>query len=126
VDDFRTIVSKSKSIQISECGLTSTVWPEYSENTKRTQYSTVPTSSITAEVVTVDGFTLSQKNSAGIVTTTTRSYTASGMLLTQTDGRGNTTTTITGIADRTSSVTDANGHSTTTVYCDRTRILHIL
>ena len=64
MDDFRTIVSKSKSIQISECGLTSTVWPEYSENTKRIQYRAVPTSDITAEAVTMDGFTISQKDSA--------------------------------------------------------------
>ena len=117
---------ESKSVFVSERGLTSTTWSEYSENTKRTQYSTVPTSSITAEVVTVDGFTLSQKDRAGIVTTATRCYTATGMLLTQTGGRGNTTSTITDIAGRTTSVTDANGHSTTTVYCDRTRILHIL
>ena len=64
MDDFRTIVSKSKSIQISVCGLTSTVWPEYSENTKRIQYRAVPTSDITAEAVTMDGFTISQKDSA--------------------------------------------------------------
>ena len=41
-------------------------WTEYSEHTKRVQYSTVPTRSITAKAVTVDG-----------------------MVLTQTDGRGN-------------------------------------
>ena len=45
---------ESKSIHISERGLTSTQWTEYSEHTKRVQYSTVPTSSITAEAVTVD------------------------------------------------------------------------
>ena len=38
------------------------------------QYSTVPTSSITAEVVTVDGFALAQKDTAGVVTTFTRSH----------------------------------------------------
>ena len=76
---------------VSERGLTSTQWMEYSENTKRIQYSAVPTSDITAEAVTVDGFVLSQKDTAGVVTTTTRSYTASGMLLTQTDGRGKAT-----------------------------------
>ena len=91
-------------------------WTEYSEHTKRVQYSTVPTSSITAEVVTVDGFTLSQKDTAGVVTTFTRSYTAHGMVLTQTDGRGNTTTTVTDLAGRTTSVTDAAGNTTTTAY----------
>ena len=79
---------ESKSVFVSERGLTSTQWSEYSENTKRIQYSAVPTSDITAETVTVDGFVLSQKDTAGVVTTATRSYTASGMLLTQTDGRG--------------------------------------
>jgi hypothetical protein len=74
--------------------LTSTQWTEYSENTKGIQYSAVLTSDITAEAVTVDGFVLSQKDTAGVVTSSTRSYTASGMLLTQTDGPGNTTTTI--------------------------------
>ena len=73
---------------VSERGLTSTQWSEYSENPKRIQYSVVPTSDITAETVTVDGFVLSQKDTAGVVSTATRSYTASGMLLTQTDGRG--------------------------------------
>ena len=81
-------VLESKSVFVSERGLTSTQWSEYSENTKRIQYSTVPTSDITAEAVTVDGFVLSQKDTAGVVSTATRSYTASGMLLTQTDGRG--------------------------------------
>ena len=79
---------ESKSVFVSERGLTSTQWSEYSENTKRIQYSVVPTSDITAETVTVDGFVLSQKDTAGVVSTATRSYTASGMLLTQTDGRG--------------------------------------
>ena len=59
---------------ISERGLTSTQWSEYSEHTKRGQYSTVPTSSITAEAVTVDGFALSQKDMAG----GTRSFTVNG------------------------------------------------
>ena len=89
---------ESKSVLVSERGLTSTQWSEYSENTKRIQYSAVPTSDITAEAVTVDGFVLSQKDTAGVVSTATRSYTASGMLLTQTDGCGNTTTTITDTA----------------------------
>ncbi len=52
--------------------MTSTQWTEYSENTKRIQYSAVPTSDITAETVTVVGFMLSQKDTAGVVTTATR------------------------------------------------------
>ena len=65
-------VLESKSVFVSERGLTSTQWSEYSENTKRIQYSAVPTSDITAETVTVDGFVLSQKDTAGVVTTATR------------------------------------------------------
>ena len=63
---------ENKSVFVSERGLTSTQWSEYSENTKRIQYSSVPTSDITAEAVTVDGFALSQKDTAGVVTSTTR------------------------------------------------------
>ena len=107
---------ENKVISVSERGLTSTQWSVYNEATKRTQYSTVPTSSITAEAVTVDGFALSQKDTAGITTTASRQYTASGIIHTQTDGRGNATTTVTDIAGRTTSVTDAAGNTTTTAY----------
>ena len=62
---------ESKSVLVSERGLTSTQWSEYSENTKRIQYSAVPTSDVTAGAVTVDGFVLSQKDTAGVVTTAT-------------------------------------------------------
>ena len=109
---------ESKSVFVSERSLTSTQWSEYSAGTKRVQYSTVPGSAITAETVTVSGVALSQKDTAGIVTTATRSYTANGMVLTQTDGRGNTTTTVTDKVGRTLLVTDAAGNVTTTVYCD--------
>ena len=63
---------ESKSVFVSERGLTSTQWTEYSENTKRIKCSAVPTSDITAETVTVDGFALTQKDTAGVVTTATR------------------------------------------------------
>ena len=109
---------ESKSVFVSERGLTSTQWTEYSGGTKRVQYSTVPGSSITAETVTVSGVALSQKDTAGVVTTFTRSYTVNGMVLTQTDGRGNTTTTVADKAGRSLMVTDAAGNVTTTVYCD--------
>ena len=72
---------ESKSVFISERGLTSTQWTEYSEHTKRVQYSTAPTSSITAEAVMVDGFALSQKDTAGVVTTFTRSYTVNDSVI---------------------------------------------
>ncbi|MBQ5664365.1 MAG: RHS repeat protein, partial [Akkermansia sp.] len=105
-----------KVIVINERGLSSADWVVYNNGAKRTRYSSVPTSNITAEAVTVDGFDLSQKDTAGIVITATRSFTAGGMLLTQTDGRGNATTTVTDIANRTLSVTDAAENVTSTAY----------
>ena len=111
-----SVTLESKTLSVSERGLTSTQWSVYDTGTKRMRYSSVPTSTITAETVTVDGFTRSQKDTAGIITTATRAYTASGMVLTQTDGRGNTTTTVTDIAGRTTSVTDGAGNVTTTAY----------
>ena len=107
---------ESKTISISERGLTSSQWSVYNTDTKRIRYSCVPTSDITAEAVVVDGFTLSQKDFSGIVTTATRQFTASGIIHTQTDGRGNATTTVADIAGRTTSVTDAAGNTTTTAY----------
>ena len=68
-----SLVLESKSVFVSERGLTSTQWTGYSENTKRIQYSAVPSSDITTEAVTVYGFVLLQKDTAGVVTTTTRS-----------------------------------------------------
>ena len=47
-------------ISVSERSLTSMQWSVYNEATKRTQYSTVPASSITAEAVTADGWVLMQ------------------------------------------------------------------
>ena len=108
---------ESKVISVNERGLTSTQWSVYNTDTKRIRYSSVPTSSITAEAVTGSGFAVSQKDFYGIVTTASRRYTATGMELAHTDGRGNTTTTVTDIAGRTIAVTDAAGNVTTTTYC---------
>ncbi|MBE6410069.1 MAG: sugar-binding protein, partial [Akkermansiaceae bacterium] len=107
---------ESKKLTIDERNLTSTQWVEYHNGTKRKSYNTLPTSNITAEAVTVDGFTLSQTDNAGVTTTNTRSYTANGMIHSRTDGRGNTTTTVTDTAGRTLTVTDAAGNVTTTAY----------
>ena len=70
---------ESKSVFVNERGLTSTQWTVYSGGTKRVQYSTVPGASIPAETVTVSGVVRSQKDTAGITTTATRSYTANGI-----------------------------------------------
>ena len=124
----------SKSISIDVRGNSSKNWSLYSASAKVTSYSTIPTSNITAEVVSVDGMPISQKNHVGITTglevqsfTTVvndktitssmyRRYTATGLEVKQYDGRGNVTTTITDIAGRTISVTDAVGATTTTAY----------
>ena len=96
--------------------MTSTQWVEYHVGTKRKSHNTLPTSNITAEAVTVDGFTLSQTDNAGVTTTNERSYTAQGMIQIRTDGRGNTTTTVTDKAGRMLTATDAAGNVTTTAY----------
>ena len=67
---------EKKVIAMNERGLTSADWTVYNNGTKRSRYNTVPTSNITAETAVVDGFALSQKDTAGITTTATRSYTA--------------------------------------------------
>lgn len=127
-----TIANKSISIDVR--GNCSMNWSEYTAPSKVTSFSSIPTSSIVAEVVTVDGLTLSQKDHAGITTglavqsisvevenkTITlhmyRRYTASGLEVKQRDGRGNVTSTSTDVAGRTVSETDAANATTTTVY----------
>ena len=124
----------SKSISIDVRGNSSMNWSEYTAPSKVTSFSTIPTSSIVAEVVTVDGLTLSQKDHAGITTgvavqsitvevenkTITlymyRRYTESGLEVKQRDGRSNVTSTSTDVAGRTVSKTDAANATTTTVY----------
>ena len=107
---------ESKSISVSERNLTSAQWSVYNAATKRTRYTSLPSSDITAASVSVDGFVISQSDNAGVTTTAGRAYTASGMTITHTDARGNTTTTVTDIAGRTLSITDAAGNTTTTTY----------
>ncbi len=81
--------------------MTSTDWTVYNEGTKQTRYSTELSSNITAEIVMADGFELSQKDTAGITTSTTRSFTAEGKVLVETDGGGNATTSVTDKDSRT-------------------------
>jgi len=50
------------------------------------------------------GLLLSQKDTAGVVSTATQQYTASGIILTQDDGRGNTTTTARDIGSPTAGI----------------------
>ena len=109
-------VLETKAVIVDERGLTSAEWTEYAENTKRIQKSVIPSSSVTAQTVAMDGWVLSQQNHAGITETAARAYMAAGMTLTRTDGRGNTTTTRTDLAGRAVSVTDAAGNATVTQY----------
>ncbi|MEE1265880.1 MAG: hypothetical protein UHH87_06290, partial [Akkermansia sp.] len=127
-----TIANKSISIDVR--GNSRVNWAEYTALSKVTSFSSIPTSSIVAEVVTVDGLTLFQKDHAGITTglavqsitvevenkTITlymyRRYTASGLEVKQRDGRGNVTTICTDVAGRAVSETDAANATTTTVY----------
>ena len=106
----------NKNISIDVRGNNSVNWSVYTAPSKVTSYSTIPTSTITAESVEMDGFTLSQKDYVGIVSTAFRAYTASGMTLVHVNGRNNTTTSITDLAGRTISVTDSAGAITTTIY----------
>ena len=115
ISQFSSTIAE-KVISVNERGLTSAEWMVYNNGTKRTRYSSIPTSNISAETVIVDGFAFFQKDNAGIITSATRSYTVDGMVFTQTDGRGNTTTSVTDIAGRTLTVTDAAGYVTTTAY----------
>ena len=52
---------EGKIISVNERNLTSENWTVYNEATKRLQYSTAPTSAITAETVMVGGFALLQE-----------------------------------------------------------------
>ncbi len=106
----------SKSISTDVRGNSSVNWSEYTAPTKVSSFSTIPTSNITAESISIDGFTISQKDHAGIITTASRSYTATGMTMVQVDGRNNATTIHSDLAGRTISVTDAANATTTTAY----------
>mgnify|MGYP003305106606 CR=1 FL=1 len=119
-----TLASKSISTDIR--GNSSVSWTEYTAPTKVSSFSTVPTSNITAESISIDGFTISKKDHAGIITSSSRSYTTTGMTLVNVDGRGNATTVLSDLAGRTISVTDANGAVTSTIYdtaCNRPAVV---
>ena len=112
---------ESKTIATDVYGQQSIEWTEYTSPTKRTWFSRIPTSEITAESLVVDGFETSQTDHAGIRSSQTRSYASTGMVLKQTDARGNVTTTETDLAGRTVKVTDSAGNVTTNNYlpcCD--------
>jgi len=114
-------VLESKTISTDVYSQQSVKWTEYTAPTKRTQFSRIPTSEITAESVIVDGFTTNQTDHAGIRSSQQFCCTSTRMILEKTDGRGNVATTETDLAGRTVKVTDPAGNVTTTSYlscCD--------
>ncbi|MCD7797963.1 MAG: sugar-binding protein, partial [Akkermansiaceae bacterium] len=118
----KTLISESpalesKSISIDERGHATTTWIEYGTGAVRLSKQTIPTSNVTAAARSVDGFTVTRTDHAGITTAQTRAFTTTGVTLTQTDGRGNTSTSHTDLAGRVISSTDAANNTTTIVYC---------
>ena len=114
-------VLESKVLSTDIYGQQSIQWSEYTAPARRTQFSRIPTSDITAISLVVDGFTINQNDHAGIHSSQERSYTSTGMILKQTDGRGNVTTTESDLAGRPIRTTDAQGNITSTAYspcCD--------
>ncbi|MDD6812946.1 MAG: hypothetical protein PUD60_00920 [Akkermansia muciniphila] len=105
-----------KTVSIDERGNTSSEWSEYSAPCRVTRLAVSPASSITAQTVIVDGFTVSEQDFAGIVTTHARSFTSTGVCTENTDGRGNVSTVQTDKAGRVISETDAADHTTSTEY----------
>lgn len=84
-------VLESKVLSTDVYGQQSIQWSEYTAPARRTQFSRIPTSDITAISLVVDGFTINQNDHAGIHSSQECSYTSTGMILKQTDGRGNVT-----------------------------------
>ena len=114
-------VLENKSITTDVYGQQSIQWTEYTAPTKRTRFSRIPTSDITAEILVVDGFMVSQTNHAGVHSSQERSYTSTGMVLKQTDARDNVATIETDLDGRPVKTTDAAGNVTITSYlscCD--------
>ena len=94
-------------------------WSEYAAPTQRMQYLKIPTSTLVACSVVVDGWIRQATDNVGIETSQSRSYTMTGMTISRTDGRGNTTVTEADLDGRTIKVTDAAGAVTVTGYDER-------
>lgn len=107
---------ESKTTETDIYGKITTTWTEYNGATRRKIQQSISTSSITAETLVTDGFTVSQRDHAGVTTIWSRAYTATGSTVIQTDGRGNAVTEKKDIAGRTLQVTDAAGHTASIAY----------
>lgn len=107
---------ESKMIETDIYGKVTITWTEYNGAASRKVQRTIPSSSLTAETLVTDGFTVSQKDHAGVTTTWSHVYTATGSTIIQTDGRSNAMMEKKDIAGRTIQVTDAAGHITSITY----------
>ncbi|MBQ3240444.1 MAG: hypothetical protein IJB00_04580 [Akkermansia sp.] len=96
--------------------MTSTQWVEYHVGTKRKSYNTLPTSDITAEAVTVDGFTLSQKDNAGVTTTISCYHNDSGIENAKTYADGCRVSKTYDVYKRVQTETDARGKAKAHTY----------
>jgi len=91
-------------------------WTEYTAPARRTVKTQSPASSVIAETVVIDGYTVSRKDHAGVLTASSRAYTASGSTETYTDARGNAAVTVFDIAGRETARADAAGNTTAIQY----------
>ena len=109
-------VLESKVVTTDARGHDSADWTEYGEPAARVRKVTQPGVSDAAVIHTVDGFTTTVTDYAGISASQSRAYTAQGMTMAYTDSRGNTTTEVYDTALRLLSVTDAAENSTSYAY----------
>ncbi|WP_343020265.1 RHS repeat-associated core domain-containing protein [Akkermansia muciniphila] len=105
-----------KNISTDPRGNETLQWTEYTAPARRTVKTQSPASSVIAETVVIDGYTVSRKDHAGVLTASSRVYTASGNTETYTDARGNAAVTVFDIAGRETARTDAAGNTTTIQY----------
>ena len=109
-------VLESKVVTTDARGHDSADWTEYGEPAARVRKVIQPGVSDAAVIHTVDGFTTTVTDYAGISASQSRAYTAQGMTMAYTDSRGNTTTEVYDTALRLLSVTDAAENSTSYAY----------
>lgn len=105
-----------KNISTDPRGNETLQWTEYAAPARRTVKTQSPASSVIAETVVIDGYAVSRKDHAGVLTTSSRAYTASGSTETYTDARGNAAVTVFDIAGRETARTDAAGNTTAIQY----------
>ena len=105
-----------KNISTDPRGNETLQWTEYTAPARRTVKTQSPASSVIAETVVIDGYTVSRKDHAGVLTASSRAYTASGSTEIYTDARGNAAVTVFDIAGRETARTDAAGNTTTIQY----------